>query len=253
MYALDSLTKHLASWEDKGWTNISNKQWFQVAAYQLRKRVAPTYFKWVKGHSGNHRNKEVDHLANEGATKNILDVVDTTVPDNFTLQGIKLLTTTQALVYSAITLSKTSPCTALTNYHLHLTRREVHNLTTNLKIDPSIWCLLRHPDICHLIQMFLYRVMHNSLKIGKFWLHIKNLEQRAKCTLCEAVRDVIFLLLLLSLVWGAGRKSPRGEVREREEKLLASGTPRAGLCHSRTSASACVLRLSSKSSCPEFT
>ena len=28
------------------------------------------------------------------------------------------------------------------------------------------------------------------------------------------VRDVIFLLLLLSLVWGAGRKPPKGEVRE---------------------------------------
>ena len=68
-----------------------------------------------------------------------------------------------------------------------------------------------------------------------------------------SVRDVIFLLLLLSLVQGVGRKSPKGEVRERGEKLPASGTLRAGLCHSGTSASACVLRPSSKSSCPEFT
>ena len=64
---------------------------------------------------------------------------------------------------------------------------------------------------------------------------------------------MIFLLLLLSLMRGAGRKSLKGEGREREEKLPASGTPRVGLCHSGTSASACVLDLSSKSSCPEFT
>ena len=68
-----------------------------------------------------------------------------------------------------------------------------------------------------------------------------------------AVRDVIFFLLLLSLMRGAGRKSLKGEGREWEEKFLASGTPRAGLCHSGTLASACVLRMSSKSSCPEFT
>ena len=56
-----------------------------------------------------------------------------------------------------------------------------------------------------------------------------------------------------SLLQGAGRKSLKGERREREEKLPASRTLRVGLCHSGTLASACVVRLSSKSSCPEFT
>ena len=47
-----------------------------------------------------------------------------------------------------------------------------------------------------------------------------------------------------------GRKSLMGEERTR---LPASGTPRVGLCHSGSLASACVLCLSFKSSCPEFT
>ena len=55
-------------------------------------------------------------------------------------------------------------------------------------------------------------------------------------------------------MWEAGRESLMGErEREREERLLASGTPRAGLCHSGTLASACVLHPSFKSSCPKFT
>ena len=48
---------------------------------------------------------------------------------------------------------------------------------------------------------------------------------------------------------GRGRKSLMEKGRER---LPASGTLRVGLCHSGTSASACMLRLSFKSSCPEF-
>ena len=63
-----------------------------------------------------------------------------------------------------------------------------------------------------------------------------------------SVRDMIFLLLLLSLMREVGRKSLKGEGRERDEKLPASGTLRAGLCHSGTSASVCVLHPSSKSS-----
>ena len=52
---------------------------------------------------------------------------------------------------------------------------------------------------------------------------------------------------------GSRKETPNGGKRESEERLLASGTPRVGLCHSGTSASACVLHLSFKSSCPEFT
>ena len=48
---------------------------------------------------------------------------------------------------------------------------------------------------------------------------------------------------------GMGRKS----LMEKGKRLLASRTPRVGLCHSGTSASACVLHLSFKSSCPKFT
>ena len=34
-YVLDGLTTHLTSWEDRGWTNVQNKKWFQTAAYHL--------------------------------------------------------------------------------------------------------------------------------------------------------------------------------------------------------------------------
>lgn len=36
-YVMNGLTKHLSNWEDQGWINIENRQWFKRAAYLLRK------------------------------------------------------------------------------------------------------------------------------------------------------------------------------------------------------------------------
>jgi ribonuclease HI len=36
-YAIEGLTIHLQKWEDIGWIGISNKKWFQRAAYLLRR------------------------------------------------------------------------------------------------------------------------------------------------------------------------------------------------------------------------
>jgi len=35
-YVIDSITIHLASWEDRGWINIANSDLFRATAYHLR-------------------------------------------------------------------------------------------------------------------------------------------------------------------------------------------------------------------------
>ena len=68
-YVIEGLTKHLPEWEDKGWIGVENAEMFKRAAYLLKTRMAPTTFKWVKGHSRNQGNEESDALTKEGATK----------------------------------------------------------------------------------------------------------------------------------------------------------------------------------------
>jgi ribonuclease HI len=88
-YAINGLTKHLGNWEDQGWNNISNAEWFKAAAYQLQRRAAPTNFKWTKGHNGDIGNERADALARQGALKEQPDYIDLTVPDNFSLPRIE--------------------------------------------------------------------------------------------------------------------------------------------------------------------
>ena len=84
-YVIDGLTKHLKIWEDNGWINIKNADFYKRAAYLLKRRSAPTAFKWVKGHRGNLGNEESDKLAKEGAEKHEPDDLLLNIPRDLDL------------------------------------------------------------------------------------------------------------------------------------------------------------------------
>ena len=110
VHAMDGLTVHLLSWEDKGWIRTVNSKWFQAATYHLCRCSTEMVFKWVKGHAGSLGNEQADALANAGAHKLTPNEIDTTVLPNFNLNGAKLATLTQALAHKAI-LDKRPPHT----------------------------------------------------------------------------------------------------------------------------------------------
>ncbi|KAI0037491.1 ribonuclease H-like protein, partial [Auriscalpium vulgare] len=51
-YVKKGLTERFQTWEDNGWVKIGNRDMFKKAVDLLRRRSAPTWFEWVKGHSG---------------------------------------------------------------------------------------------------------------------------------------------------------------------------------------------------------
>ncbi|KAJ7835223.1 hypothetical protein B0H13DRAFT_1652760, partial [Mycena leptocephala] len=49
--------------------------------------------------------------------------------------------------------------------------------------DSEIWMAARGKDICHARQ-FLWKSIHNSHKVGHYWTHIPECEERAVCQMC---------------------------------------------------------------------
>lgn len=77
------MTTFLNEWENKGWTNVKNATFFKKAVYLLRKRLATTSFKWIKGHNSEEGNEQSDQLAKQGAMKDRDDNLDLEVPKEF--------------------------------------------------------------------------------------------------------------------------------------------------------------------------
>ncbi|KAF8545957.1 ribonuclease H-like protein [Imleria badia] len=172
-YVIDGLMKHLGTWEDRGWTGVSNAEWFQATAYQLRQRAAPANFKWVKGHAKTLGNERADMLANQGARKNHPDQIDCDVPENFRLQGVKLTTLTQQIAYQAIRERHNTPYMRSTLVNLDVTRYAVQDITHNLETDATLW----------------------RNQVGEFWANIPNYEMRAICSHCRDTTESLAHIL----------------------------------------------------------
>ena len=194
IYVIEGLTTNLSRWEDIGWIEINNANLFKRAAYLLKKRTAPTYFEWVKGHQGTLGNEESDKLAKEGASKNDLDPLSLHIPDEFHLQGAKLATITQAIAYRGIRSRKPRTPRPTTNRNIDLAREAIEAHTGSLETTESIWKSIRKRSIRLRVQQFLYKAIHNTPMIGEFWFNIDGYQHRGRCATCDATENMDHIL-----------------------------------------------------------
>lgn len=210
-YVIDGLTIHLKTWEDRGWIGIKNKEWFNRAAYLLRRRTAPTKFQWVKGHSGELGNEESDRLAKEGAEKDMMDEISLEVPEHFELQGAKLATLTQATAYKGIYERIPKEERRTTHRNLERVREDIAAYTGTKETNEAIWGLIRKSPIRLKIRQFFYKTLHGTQKIGTYWYHIPTLEERGTCQPCQRDETMNHILIecnqrTRSIIWRKARE-----------------------------------------------
>ena len=194
-YVIKGLTENLHHWEDRGWIQVQNEQLFKTAAYLLKRRSAKTTFTWVKGHNGTQGNEESDKLAKEGATKEIPDDIDTSIPVEFDLQGAKLTTIDQATAYQGIRSQRSKPPCLDAQGNLQATRDAIERINGTKETDATIWTGTRKPVLRTRVQQFLYKTIHQAYKIGDKWNNVRNCEQRAICTKCGITESMQHILL----------------------------------------------------------
>jgi len=71
-YVLDGITKWVAGWQRRGWTNASKEPvrnadlWHELIEVAGRHEIT---WQWVRGHSGHPENERVDRLASDEADR----------------------------------------------------------------------------------------------------------------------------------------------------------------------------------------
>ena len=211
-YVIDGLTTHLSTWEDNGWIGIRNAELFKKAAYVLKKCSTPTYFQWVKGHSGIEGNEECNQLAKEGTNKDNPDDLNLDILMEFDLQGAKLATLTQAIAYKGILEQKAPHICPTTSYNLERSWIAIADYTRKLETDENIWRGLQKPTIRTKIQQFLYKAMHETQKIGSFWTHIQGYKDRQYCPTCGTTESMDHILIAcragpVCTIWNLAKES----------------------------------------------
>jgi ribonuclease HI len=217
-YVINGLTENLPDWEDQGWIGVKNVDLFKKVAYLLKRRTAPTFFQWVKGHEGNLGNEESDRLAKEGAHKDIPDELDLEIPHNFDLQGAKLSALTQAIAYKGIQERKTPYTRQTTEVNLQRARDALNDYTGTMETDATLWLDTRNPNLQIKVQQYLYKSMHGTQKIGEFWKNIPGYEHRQLCQTCQTMESMEHILTecrepTRHIIWDLARNRwPHGNI-----------------------------------------
>ena len=206
-YAINGLTKHLQKWEDQGWIGVANKDLIQDAAARLRSRSATTTLRWIKGHSGDSGNEGADALAKEGATANGTLIAIPPAPRKFLVPGIKLSAMTQKLAYRAIISEKGKQDRRSTERMTgHVLASLEDSFGTKATIG-SLWMALRKRDVARKARDFLWKALHDALRVGKYWDNIPTMSERAVCGVCHCEESVEHILVHCNagptkLIWG---------------------------------------------------
>ena len=194
-YTINGLTKHLSSWEDKGWIGIKNVPLFKATASYLKQCIAPTTFQWTKGHAGNIGNEEADRLTTEAVNKPSPDNLYLDIQKEFDLQGAKLVVISQATAYHGIKERTPPRSRPTTNINLHNIREALLAYHGELETDETIWNGTRNHTLRLPICQFLYKAIHGTQKIGQYWAHVENFEECETCNTCDTTETMEHILL----------------------------------------------------------
>lgn len=192
-YAIDGLTKNLPKWEDRGWTEINNKEWFCDAIERIRQREGNTVIKWTKGHNNNEGNEEADKLATQGISKTKPDYTQNNPIGR--ISGIKLANLTQSIVYKALLEEQKSMPTKGTLRNIERIQEEIVDISDLTPKTDAIWKNLKqNKNLYRTHREFIFKTIKNIQKVGEYWAKIPNYEGRANCDTCGQTETMEHIL-----------------------------------------------------------
>ncbi|KAJ3965089.1 hypothetical protein EV361DRAFT_811258 [Lentinula raphanica] len=197
----EAITKKLAGWNDLGFTGIKDATLYRALLSKLRHRKAPTLFGKATPQDKSIR-KEVNTLAKIAST--IVGPVngsDIAAISESISKGVKVTEMTQAIAYQTIkemTIPKPRP---RTEDIMGKIQKDIQAATGTAPVPEIIWRGIRNPLIPRRARNFMYMAVHGALRIGNFWKHIPNCEERVNCDFCGIEENLEHILFKCQRPW----------------------------------------------------
>ncbi|KAI0080617.1 hypothetical protein K474DRAFT_1589718, partial [Panus rudis PR-1116 ss-1] len=210
-YLLNALTKHFTVWENRGWIGIETHHLLKPTIMNLRRRSAPTTFRWLKTGSSDPNMMKAAQLAEEGVKKDHDDILDLAIDPKFDIQGAKLVDLTQSLAYAGIVEAKQTPMRGRTKTMTEQVQSAIKDFNGHTPSITNIWKSLRSKDIRNNIADFMWKAMHQAYRVGSYWANIAGYEERVNCSKCAQEESLEHIILTCnengrSLVWDLARE-----------------------------------------------
>ena len=195
---INILTLKLEENEDNAWESTPHKPLFMSAVSEMRKRQGTTSFILNLNHQ---LECEPLNKAKDLALQTLREEVDEPIPDElelrptrFNQRGAKLATMTQKKLYRMIMARRQVKDRAATMESMDTIRAAVYELSKEHPTDQSIFTSIRRREHPTKIKNFLYKIIHNAYKCGKYWRHIPGYEERAECHVCNTEDSMMHIL-----------------------------------------------------------
>ncbi|KAJ7226782.1 hypothetical protein GGX14DRAFT_385581 [Mycena pura] len=178
-YVRDAMNKKLQRWEHEGWIGVQHRDILRCVAAELKARKAPTYFRLAEpGTPARAACRRAARLAKRAARSTAAAEWDMALPPNTALPGLSLQGNRQRTFYRGIREEKTKKLAprASTERNLQTIREAAYEAFERHVSNADIWSSISVKELLPRPAQFLWKGVHNALKIGSFWTHIPECE-----------------------------------------------------------------------------
>ncbi|KAJ6503965.1 hypothetical protein C8R45DRAFT_818153, partial [Mycena sanguinolenta] len=182
-FVATAATKNLNRWMDTGWIGFASPELMKAFAAELFHRMAKTTFSKMKITQGT---TEAIALAKKGKAKPQAAGISLSTSATSCLPGAKLSKMTQSLAYKRIKVMREPVSRKATDENVKNIQAAIKNIFGFTPTPSAIWKQARSRDLTPNIRNFLWKSIHNAHRVGKYWTHIPECEDRAQCKHCRA-------------------------------------------------------------------
>ncbi|KAJ6484776.1 hypothetical protein C8R45DRAFT_904010 [Mycena sanguinolenta] len=134
-------------------------------------------------------------LAKEGEAKPQADNISLSITAGSCLPGAKLSKMTQSLAYKGIKAMRVPVSRKATDENVKNIQAAIKNSFGFTPTPSGIWKRARSRDLSPNIRNFLWKSIHSAHRVGKYWAHIPECEDRVQCKHCGAEESLEHILL----------------------------------------------------------